>query len=170
MANKGGRAAGRALLRGTDGVAPMVRSTRHARLKGFGWHVAAFIISAGLGGVLEAVILGLTLRDLGLLLAAFAVAIVFVFEMIYQHNVRVGRIPPQEAEVRAGALRIMMLPMVYLAADGLAFPFLDANEWLVAALGFPVLTFAALGWLFVRARRVRRARQASSLRTPLRPT
>ena len=93
---------------------------RGHRLKRVAQVAASFILHILVMGVLAAVVISLTIRDLGLVLTAFALTIIFFFELVFRHNVRVGRIP----EDRAQPLRILMFPMVYLAAWGAAFPFL----------------------------------------------
>ena len=135
---------------------------RRWKLRRFGVHAGSFLLGTILSGILGTVILGLSLREFGLLVTALALTIIFFFEVLYQHNVRIGRIP----EDRAEALRVLMLPMVYLAAVGLLFPFLDAPGFDSTArfaiiLAFPALTLCAIGWAFVRERR-RRARRRPS--------
>lgn len=125
---------------------------------------AGFLLHFVLGGVLVAVVLTLTTRDLGLLVAVVALMIIFFFELVFNHNVRVGRIP----EERARLLRILMLPMVYLAAVGLSFPFLDApgvdpTVRLAVILTFPLVTFSVLGWSFVIIRRMRGGQRERNL-------
>jgi len=136
---------------------------RRWKLRRFGVHAGSFLLGTILSGILGTVILGLSIREFGLLVTAMALTIIFFFEVLYQHNVRIGRIP----EDRAEALRVLMLPMVYLAAVGLLFPFLDAPGFDSTArfaiiLAFPALTLCAIGWAFVRERR-RRARREQTL-------
>jgi len=118
-------------------------------------------------GVLAAVVLSLTIRDLGLVITAFALTIIFFFELVFRHNVRVGRIP----EDRAQPLRIFMFPMVYLAAWGAAFPFLDAPGVAPAVrmsvvLTFVVLAFSAVIWSILVVRRMRRRQPVLAVRGP----
>src|SRR6266567_4365341 len=98
---------------------PGVGSGRNA----FAWRTAQDLVMVRGGGgrlrrageIIAVVVLTLTTRDFGLLLAAIALTMIFFFEWVFRHNVRVGRI----SEGRARAVRVLMLPWVYLAALGL---------------------------------------------------
>src|SRR2546427_4735095 len=94
---------------------------RRSKRRRFGLHVGGFLLGTVLTGILGTVLVGLSIRDSGLIVTAVALTIIFFFEVLYQQNVRLGRIPMDRAEV----LRILMLPMVYLAALGLLFPFFE---------------------------------------------
>src|SRR2546426_10002292 len=136
---------GKPIIRPENSGVEMV--PRRWKLRRFGVHAGSFLLGTILSGILGTVILGLSLREFGLLVTALALTIIFFFEVLYQHNVRIGRIP----EDRAEALRVLMLPMVYLAAVGLLFPFLDAPGFDSTArfaiiLAFPALTLCAIGW------------------------
>jgi hypothetical protein len=131
--------------------------TRGRRLRRAGKAVASIILHIILVGIVGTVVLTITTRDIGLLLAAVMLTIIFFFELVFKHNVSVGRIPQE----RVGLVRILMLPIVYLAAMGLSFPFFDAPgvdpiARLAVLLGFFVLSFLSFGWAIVVARRMRR--------------
>ncbi len=134
------------------------------RLRRAGEIIAALLLHIILVGIIAVVVLTLTTRDFGLLLAAIALTMIFFFEWVFRHNVRVGRI----SEGRARAVRVLMLPWVYLAALGLSIPFLDAPgvdpvARLAVIGGFVVLTFSVAVWGIVIARRMNRTRR---VRTP----
>jgi len=137
------------------------------RLKRVAEFAASIILHILLVGILAAVVLSLTIRDLGWLLTAVALTIILFFELVFRHNVRVGRIP----EDRAQPLRILMLPMAYLAAWGAAFPFLDApgvdpTVRMSVVLTFIVLAFSTVSWSIVVVRRMRRRQPMSAVRGP----
>src|SRR5438445_5901651 len=125
---------------------------------------AGFLLHIVLGAILVTVVLTLTIREVGLLLAVVALTIIFFFELVFRHNVRVGRISQERARLR----RVLMLPMVYLAAIGMSFPFLDApgvdpGVRLAVILTFPVLTLSVVGWSLVIMRRMRRGQRERKL-------
>ena len=125
---------------------------------------AGFLLHIVLGAILVTVVLTLTIREVGLLVAVVALTIIFFFELVFQHNVRVGRISQERARLR----RVLMLPMVYLAAVGVSFPFLDApgvdpGVRLAVILTFPVLTLSVVGWSLVIMRRMRRGQRERNL-------
>ena len=125
---------------------------------------AGFLLHIVLGAILVAVVLALTTREVGLLVAVVALTIIFFFELVFQHNVRAGRISEERARLR----RVLMLPMVYLAAVGVSFPFLDApgvdpRVRLAIILAFPLLTLAVVGWSLVIMRRMRRGQRERNL-------
>ena len=127
-------------------------------------HVGIFVLGLLLSAVVGTFALGLSTRDFGLLLTAFAITVIFFFELVYQHNVRIRRIP----EDRAETLRILMLPMVYLAVLGLTTPILvtpagDPTAGIVAISIFLALVPLTVAWAIVRERRKRRARRAEGL-------
>ena len=146
---------------------PVGVTPRGHRLKRVAQFAASFILHILVMGVLAAVVLSLTIRDLGLVITAFALTIIFFFELVFRHNVRIGRIP----EDRAQPLRIFMFPMVYLAAWGAAFPFLDApgvdpSVRMSVVLTFVVLAFSAVIWSILVVRRMRRRQPVLAVRGP----
>src|SRR3989442_4613331 len=125
---------------------------------------AGLLLHIVLGAILVAVVLTLTTGEVGLLVAVVALTIIFFFELVFRHNVRVGRIPEERARLR----RVLMLPMVYLSAVGMSFPFLDATGVdpgvrLGAILTFPVLTLSVVGWSLVILRSMRRGERVRNL-------